>query len=107
MGEVEPPQLVIEQETIMALKEVAVKMRDHTMWPTTPRICPIKKVANIMTYETILIVASMVKTCGIGLMSTVLDAHLIQRMNPFTFVKGLLKSKTILSINRLRIYRSK
>ena len=91
----------------MAPKEGSMRMKGHTMWPTILRINPTAKITNITTYETILIVASMVKTCGIGLMSAVLDAHLIQRMNPFTFVKGLQKSKTIPSTNRLQICRSK
>ena len=54
-----------------------MRMEGHTMRPTILKICPIMKVANIATYETILIVASMVKTCGIKLMSTVLNAHII------------------------------
>ena len=108
MGEVKPPQSVTVLEiTIMARKEVAVKMRGHTMWLTTPRICPIMRVANIMTYETILIVASVVKTCEIESMSVILDAHITKRMNPSTFTKGSQKSKTIMSINRLRIYKNK
>ena len=108
MGEVEPLQLVIMLETpIMASKEVAMKMKGHTMWPTILRICHIMKVANIVTYETILIVASVVKICRIGLMSVVLDTHMIQRMNPSTFVKGSQKFKTSPSTNRLRIYRSR
>ena len=61
----------------MALKEVAMRMKGHTMWPTILRICPIMKVVNIATYETILIVASVVKTCRIGLMSAMLDTHMI------------------------------
>ena len=108
MGEAEPQQLVIvPQILIVALKEVATRMKGHTTWSTILRICPTMKTADVTTYETTLIVASMVKTCGIGLMSVVLGAHLIQRMNPFTFVKGLQKSKTIPSTNRLRICRSK
>ena len=78
MGEVEPLQLVIVLETpIAATKEVAMRMKGHIMWPTILSIYPIMKVANIATYEMILIVASMVKTCGIKLMSTVLNAHII------------------------------
>ena len=89
MGEAEPQQLVIVPQTpIMALKEVATRMKDHTMWPTILRIYPTTKITNITTYEMILMVTSMVKTCGIRLMSVVLDARIIQRMNPSIFDKG-------------------
>ena len=89
MGEVEPQQLVIMLETqIMAPKEVTMRTKGHTMWSKILRICPIMKVANIATYETILIVTSVVKTYRIRLMSVVLDVHMIQRMNPSTLVKG-------------------
>ena len=91
----------------MAPKEVVVKMRGHTMWPTTPRIFPIMRVTNIMTYETILIVAFVVKTCEIKSMSAVLDAYITKKMNFSTFAKGSQKSKTIMSINRLQIYKNK
>ena len=106
MGEVEPLQSVIMLETpIMALKEVAIRMKGHTMWPTILKTCPIMKVANIATYETILIGTSMVRIYRIGLISTVLDAYINPRMNPSIFVKGSQKSKTILSTNRLQIYK--
>ena len=109
MDEVGSLQLAITLETlktlIMAPKEVTQK--GHTMWPTTLKTCPIMKVANTATYETILIVASIVRIYDIKLISIALDAHIIQRTNPFIFVKGLLKSKIIPSINRLRIYRSR
>ena len=72
MGEAEPQQLVIVPETpIVALKEVTTRMKGHTMWLTILRIYPTAKIADIATYETILIVASVVKTCEIGLMSVV------------------------------------
>ena len=78
MGEVEPLQLVIVLKTpIMALKEAAMRMKGHTMWPTTPKTYPTMKTANITTCETILIVASVVRICGIRLMSVVLDTHII------------------------------
>ena len=108
IGEVEPLQLVIMLETpIMALKEVTMRMKGHTMWLTILKTCPIMKVANIATYEMILIVTSTVRIYGIGLMSVVLDTHIIQRTNPSIFIKGLQKSKTISSTNRLRIYGSR
>ena len=108
MGEAEPQQLVIMPQTpIVALKEVATRMKGHTTWPTILRICPTMKTADVTTYETTLIVASMVKTCGIRLMSAVLDARIIQMMSPSIFDKGSQKFKTILSTNRLRICRSK
>ena len=78
MGEVEPLQSVIMLETlIMALKEAAMRMKGHIMWPTTPKTCPTMKTANVTTCETILIATSVVKICGIGLMSIVMDAHMI------------------------------
>ena len=85
----------------MAPKEVSMRMKGHAMWPKFLRICPIMKFTNIKTYETILIVTSMARICGIGLMSVALDAHIIQRTNPFIFVKGSWKSKIISSINIL------
>ena len=77
------------------------------MWPKILRIYPTTKIANVTTYEMILIVASMVKTCRIRLMSTVLDARIIQRMNPSIFDKGSQKFKTILSTNKLQAYRNR
>ena len=61
----------------MALKEAAMRMKGHTMWPTTPKTCHTMKTADVTTCETILIAASVVKTCGIGLMSVVMDTHMI------------------------------
>ena len=91
MDEVGSLQLAITLKTlktpIIALKGVTGK--GHTMWPTTLKTYSIMKVANIATYETILTVASMVKICRIKLMSAMLDAYIIQRMNPSIFVKGL------------------
>ena len=71
-------QPVIMLETlIMALKEAAMRMKGHTMWPTTPKTCPTMKTANVTTCETILIVVSVVKICRIRLMSIVMDTHMI------------------------------
>ena len=78
MDEDEPLRSVIMLETpIMAPKEVTMKMKGHTTCPKILRIYPIMKVAYIGTYDTILIVASVVKTCGIELMSVVMDTHTI------------------------------
>ena len=66
------------------------------MWLTTLKTCPIMKVVNTV----ILTVACMVKICRIELMSAVLNAHIIERMNPSIFIKGSQKSKIILPINR-------
>ena len=90
MGEVEPLQLVIVLKTpIMASKEVAMRMKGHTMWLTILKTYPITKATNTVTYKMTLIVASMIKICEIKLMSVVLHAHIIQKMNPTIFVKGL------------------
>ena len=59
MGKVEPLQSVIMLETlIMAPKEVTIRMKGHTMWPTILKTCPIIKVVNIAIYAMILIVSS-------------------------------------------------
>ncbi len=67
---------MLETPTV-APKEVVMRMKGHTMWPTTLKTCPTVKAANITTCETILIMASVVRTCKIELMSAVLDAHMI------------------------------
>ena len=78
MGKDEPLRSVIMLETpIMALKEAAMRMKGHIMWPTTPKTCPTMKTADVTTCETILIAASLVKICGIGLMSVVMDTLMI------------------------------
>ena len=108
VGEVGPLQSVIMLETpIMALKEVAMRMKGHTMWLTILKTYLITKATNTVTYQMTLIVTSMVRICGIELMSIVLHAHIIQKMNPTIFVKGSQKSKTILFTNKLWIYRSR
>ena len=79
MDEVGFLQLAIMLKTpktpIMAPKEVARK--GPAMWPTIFKTYPIMKVGNTVTYKTILIVTSMAWIYRIGLMNTVLDAHII------------------------------
>ena len=90
MGEAEPQQLVIvPQILIVALKEVAVRMKGHMIWLTILKTYPITKAANTVTYEMTLIVTFVVRICGIGLMSAVLDAPLYHHQR-FTEVQNNL-----------------